>query len=122
MAAGAAGLRFMKDYNLLKHTEELGKYVVNRLKEEGEDERRYIGDARGNGLMIGVEFVKDKNTKEPYPDMAKKVRLESYKRGVIVEKGGHYGNVIRFLPPLVLTEKLADNGINAFLEACKSLE
>jgi diaminobutyrate-2-oxoglutarate transaminase len=96
--------------------------MVKRLKEEGEGERKYIGDARGSGLMIGVEFVKDKQTRKPYPEMAGKVRLEAYKRGVIVEKGGHYGNVIRFLPPLVLTKELADNGIDVFLETCKALE
>jgi len=122
MAAGAAGLKFMKEYDLPEHAAELGEHFLKRLKEEGEKERKYIGDARGSGLMIGVEFVKNKDTKEPYPEMAGKVRLESYKRGVIVEKGGHYGNVIRFLPPLVLTKKLADNGIDAFLEATKALE
>ncbi len=122
MAAGAAGLKFMKEYDLPGHAAELGEHIVKRLKEEGEGERKYIGDARGSGLMIGVEFVKDKQTRKPYPEMAGKVRLEAYKRGVIVEKGGHYGNVIRFLPPLVLTKELADNGIDVFLEACKALE
>jgi len=54
--------------------------------------------------------------------MAKNVRLESFKRGVIVELGGHYGNVIRFLPPLVITRELADKGLDVFIEAVKSLE
>ncbi|MGD2200374.1 MAG: aspartate aminotransferase family protein [Candidatus Bathyarchaeota archaeon] len=121
MAAGAAGLKFMKEYDLPNHAYELGEHMVTRLKDASED-RKHIGDARGSGLMIGVEFVKDKEDKKPYPEMAKKIRLEAYKRGVIVELGGHYGNVIRFLPPLVLTEHLADNGVNAFLEAVKALE
>jgi len=121
MAAGAACLRFMKEYDLPGHAAELGEHVVDRLQEAME-ELKYVGDSRGRGLMIGVEFVRDKDTKEPYPEMAKRVRLESYKRGVIVELGGHYGNVIRFLPPLVITGELADKGVDAFLEAVKALE
>lgn len=121
MAAGAAAMKFMKEYDLIKHTAELGGHVLERLK-ESQEERRYIGDARGSGLMVGVEFVKDKDTKEPWPEMAKNVRLESFKRGVIVELGGHYGNVIRFLPPLVITRELADKGLDVFIEAVKSLE
>jgi diaminobutyrate-2-oxoglutarate transaminase len=121
MAAGAAGLKFMKEYDLPGHANELGKHMLKRLKDES-DKRIYIGDTRGCGLMLGIEFVKDKSSKKAYPEMASKVRLEAYKRGVIVEKGGHYGNVIRFLPPLVLTRELADKGIDTFLDACKALE
>ena len=97
MAAGAAALRFMKEYDLPRHASELGKHIPRRLK-EAEEESQYIGDARGLGLMIGVEFIKDKETKEPWPELAREIRLESFKRGVLVELRGHYGNVIRFLP------------------------
>ena len=121
MAAGVAAMKFMKEYDLPKHAAELGEHVLKRLK-GAQEERQYIGDARGSGLMIGVEFVKDKKTKEPWPEMAREIRLESYKRGVIVELGGHYGNVIRFLPPLVLTKELADRGVDAFLDAVKAVE
>ena len=121
MAAGAAAMKFMKEYNLPKHATEIGEYVLKRLK-EAEEERPYIGDVRGSGLMIGIEFVKDKKTKEPWTEMARETRLESYMRGVIVELGGHYGNVIRFLPPLVLTKELADRGVDAFLDALKAVE
>jgi diaminobutyrate-2-oxoglutarate transaminase len=120
MAAGVASLKFMKEHNLPQHAAELGEFMLKRLKEM-EEEQRYIGDARGLGLMVGIEFVKDKGTKEPWPEMASDVRLECYKRGVIVELGGHYNNVIRFLPPLVLTQELADKGLDVFIEAVKAL-
>lgn len=121
MAAGAASLKFMKEHNLPQHAAELGESMLKRLK-EAEEDRRYIGDARGLGLMLGIEFVKDKGTKEPWLEMASDVRLECYKRGVIVELGGHYNNVIRFLPPLVLTQELADKGLDTFLDVVKTLE
>jgi diaminobutyrate-2-oxoglutarate transaminase len=116
MAAGVAALRFMKKYNLIEHASLIGEYILKRLKEE-EENIQCIGDSRGLGLMLGIEFVKDKRTKEPWPEITGEIRLESYKKGLIVEKGGNYGNVIRFLPPLVLTKELASNGVDVFLDA-----
>ena len=120
MAAGNAALRFMKDYDLPKHSAELGVLMLRKMKES--EERRFVGDVRGSGMMIGIEFVKNKKTKEPWPDMAKDVRFECYRHGVLVELGGHYNNVIRFLPPLVLTRELADKGIDIVYDVIKSLE
>jgi len=121
MAAGCAAMKFMKENDLAGNAVKLGGSMLERLKEL-EDERRYVGEVRGLGLMIGVEFVKDKKTKEPWPDMASEVRLECYRSGVLVELGGHYNNVIRFLPPLVLTHKLADKGLDVVFDVIKSLE
>ncbi len=120
MAAGNAALRFMKDYDLPKHSAELGVLMLKKMKES--EERRFVGEVRGSGMMIGIEFVKNKKTKEPWPDMAKDVRFECYKHGVLVELGGHYNNVIRFLPPLVLTRELADKGIDIVYDVIKALE
>ena len=72
--------------------------------------------------MIGIEFVKDKKMIQPWPEMAGDVRLESYRHGVRVELGGHYNNVIRFLPTLVLTNELADKCLDVVLDVIKSLE
>jgi diaminobutyrate-2-oxoglutarate transaminase len=120
MAAGSAALKFMKEYDLPKHSAELGKIMLKSMKEL--EERHYVGEVRGSGLMIGIEFVKNKKTKEPFTEMAQNVRLECYKHGVLVELGGHYNNVIRFLPPLVLTRELAEKGLNVVSDVIKSLE
>jgi diaminobutyrate-2-oxoglutarate transaminase len=63
----------------------------------------YIGDVRGKGLMIGVEFVKDTVTKEPFVDFVKEFRVQCLQRGLIFEVGGHYHNVVRLVPPLIIT-------------------
>ena len=91
----------------------LGKYITDRLlamKEKYE----IIGDVRGLGSMIGVEFVKDLKTKEPAGDFSKKVIKKCYEKGVILIGAGLLGNVIRFLPPLVMTEEQAKYGMDAF--------
>jgi diaminobutyrate-2-oxoglutarate transaminase len=121
MAAGFAALNFMERNKLPDHATELGRYMLTRLQKTKE-ESKYIGDVRGRGLMIGVEFVMDKNTKKPAEDIARDVRKRCYAKGLIVELGGHYSNVVRFLPPLVLTEDLADKGLAIFTNAVRENE
>jgi diaminobutyrate-2-oxoglutarate transaminase len=121
MAAGFAALNYMEKHDLPGHALKLGAHMLKRLKEI-EGKSKYIGDVRGRGLMIGIEFVRDKKTKEPAEDIARDVRKLCYPKGLIVELGGHYNNVVRFLPPLVLTQELADKGIDIFAEAVKESE
>ncbi len=113
MAAGYAAIRFMEKNHVPEHAMQLGEHMLKRL-DELKEASRYIGDVRGRGLMIGVEFVRDKTTKKPAEDLAREVRRRSYAKGLIVELGGHYNNVVRFLPPLVLTKELADKGLDVF--------
>jgi diaminobutyrate-2-oxoglutarate transaminase len=120
-AAGATALRFMVDYDLAGHALELGKVMLSRLKEIEQDSA-LIGEARGRGLMLGVELVKDKATKEPAPELAKQVRTACHQRGLLIEIGGHFNNVARFLPPLVLTEELARKGVDVFADALRDVE
>jgi diaminobutyrate-2-oxoglutarate transaminase len=121
MAAGFAALNFMERNKLPDHAAELGRHMLTRLQTTKE-ESKYIGDVRGRGLMIGIEFVMDKNTKKPAEDIARDVRKRCYVKGLIVELGGHYSNVVRFLPPLVLTEDLADKGLDIFTNAVRENE
>ena len=121
MAAGHAAIRFMEEHHLPEHALNLGVRMLRRLK-EAQERSRHMGDVRGRGLMIGIEFVHDQKTKKPAEDVARDVRKRCYARGLIVELGGHYNNVVRFLPPLVLTEALADKGVDIFLEAVKESE
>jgi diaminobutyrate-2-oxoglutarate transaminase len=120
-AGGAAGIRFMLEHDLANHATRVGHSMLEWLKELERDSE-VIGEARGKGLMLGVEFVKDKATKEPAPDLAAKARTLCHQRGVLIEVGGHYFNVARFLPPLVLTEALARKGVEVFAESVRELE
>jgi len=120
-AGGAAGIEFMLATNLANHSLQLGEKMLGWLKEL-EADSPIVGEVRGKGLMLGVEFVKDRVTKEPAPDLAAKVRTLCHRRGVLIEIGGHYFNVARFLPPLVVTEELARKGVDVFFEAVKELE
>jgi 4-aminobutyrate aminotransferase-like enzyme len=74
------------------------------------------------GLMLGIELVNDKESKQPAPDLAQKVRTYCHQHGLLVEIGGHYSNVVRFLPPLILTEELAKKGIEIFADSIRAIE
>lgn len=76
-----------------------------------------IGDVRGMGAMIGVEFVKDKDTKEPYPEFVSAMIQTALQKGLMLENAGFAGNVIRFLAPLTMTEKQTEAGLTIFEEA-----
>lgn len=119
--AGAASLQFMVEHNLAEHSLNLGEKILSWLKDI-ENDSSIVGEVRGKGLMLGVELVKDKASKRPAPEFAQKIRTICHQNGLLVEIGGHYSNVVRFLPPLVLTEKLAKKGIDIFADSIREVE
>ena len=64
--------------------------------------------------MIGIEFVKDKETKEPYGEFVSAMIQNALQMGLLIENAGTYGNVIRFLAPLVMTDEQTDKGLEIF--------
>ncbi|MDT7808561.1 MAG: 4-aminobutyrate aminotransferase [Acidobacteriota bacterium] len=74
-----------------------------------------IGDVRGLGMMVGVEFVADKASREPAPELRDRVEVECYNRGLIVLGAGY--NTIRWSPPLILTRENVDVALEIFDEA-----
>jgi 4-aminobutyrate aminotransferase len=77
-----------------------------------------IGDVRGKGLMLGVEFVKDKTSRQPDADLRDRVEMASYERGLILLGCG--ANSIRWSPPLILTRENVDVALEIFDEAIKA--
>lgn len=121
MAAGAAAIDFIEQTKLAEHAAMLGEEALTLLREAAV-ELPSIGEVRGRGLMIGVELVSDRESKAPWPQLAADMRRACCERGLIIEVGGHYGNVARFLPPLVLTRRLMLIGIEIFIERLRELE
>ncbi|MBL7213911.1 MAG: 4-aminobutyrate--2-oxoglutarate transaminase [Desulfobacteraceae bacterium] len=88
----------------------LGEKVRTRFLEL-QEEFEIIGDVRGLGPMIGMELVKDPRSKEPAPDMAKELVGRCLEKGLIILACGNYGNVIRTLMPLVITDEQLERGL-----------
>jgi 4-aminobutyrate aminotransferase/(S)-3-amino-2-methylpropionate transaminase len=76
-----------------------------------------IGDIRGRGAMVAIEIVKDRATKEVDPAGTQRVAAACHAAGLVVLTCGTYGNVLRFLPPLVIPDHLLDEGLDILEEA-----
>ena len=93
-AAAIAVIKMIEDEDLKTNARIVGSYLREKF-EELKEKYPIIGDVRGMGLMQGIELVKDRETKEPAPQAVLTVFEETKRRGVLIGKGGLYGNVIR---------------------------
>jgi 4-aminobutyrate aminotransferase/(S)-3-amino-2-methylpropionate transaminase len=116
-AAALAVLDLFETTDLLSRSRELGAYFQTRAR-DWQSRWPEIGDVRGLGGMQAVELVKS-GTREPAPEETKKITQYCYEHGVITITAGSYGNVIRILVPLVVTDAQMAEGMNV-LEAAFS--
>src|SRR6185369_8152934 len=117
-AAALATIKLLKD-SLIENAAEVGAHMHNGLKALM-SAHPLIGDVRGRGLMIGVELVRDRTTKERAVQERDAVDNAAFKRGLLVLGAGK--NSIRFSPPLVLTREQADTAVRLFGEALSEVE
>ncbi len=116
--AALASIRMMEEQNLSEKSLKIGSYIMDRVRAL-QKEFPQIGDVRGLGSMIGIEFVKDPVTKEPYKDAVSAINAECFKQGLLVIGAGIFGNVVRFLPPLVLTDEQLAQAMDIFESAVR---
>ena len=108
--AARATIEVIEEEKLLENADRVGRYFRGKL-EELQAKHPLIGDVRGMGLMQGLELVKDPKTKEPAPHETNQFMDRCRANGLLVGKGGLYGNVIRLSPPLNVRESDADDAI-----------
>src|SRR5579863_5785689 len=108
--AARATIQVIEEENLLENSHTMGKYFRDRL-EVLKDKHTLIGDVRGMGLMQGLELVKDRQTKEPAPEAAAQLLERTRAHGLLIGKGGLYGNVIRLSPMLNIGRADIDEAI-----------
>ncbi|QKY70034.1 4-aminobutyrate--2-oxoglutarate transaminase [Lentibacillus sp. CBA3610] len=117
--AGLAVLDVMENENLNDRAVKIGEKVMDKF---GKMYDRFdgIGDYRGLGAMCALEFVKDRDTKEPDKDMTAQVLKEARERGLIALNAGVYDNVVRLLMPLVTTDEQLEEGLDILEEAIEA--
>ena len=112
-AAGNAVLEFIEEKNLRANTESVGAYLKAGL--EGlQAKHNWIGEVRGMGLLLGVELVRDRKTKEPAPKETNALLARCRDQRILVGKGGLYGNVIRISPPMNISRDDVDEFLRRF--------
>ncbi|WP_119066253.1 4-aminobutyrate--2-oxoglutarate transaminase [Rubrobacter indicoceani] len=110
-AAALAVIEAFEEDNVLERAERLGERLLTGLKEIQHNNPDFVGDARGLGPMAGLEFVTDSASKTPDPEGTKRVVHHALENGLMLLTAGGYGNVIRTLMPLVITDEQLDEGL-----------
>jgi len=117
-AAALATIEVIEEENLASNAQVVGNYLREKL-EELKEEYPLIGDVRGMGLMQGVELVREQ--KEPAGEEILQVFEATRRRGLLIGKGGLYGNVIRIAPPLNIAKADVDEAVRILDEAFEEI-
>ncbi len=118
--AALAVMEILLEDGLMERAVTLGETLHQRFSQL-QDTYDIIGDVRGKGPMLALELVGDRETKAPATDMAKALVAKCFEKGLVVLSCGHYGNVIRTLMPLVITDEQLERGLSILSDALKEV-
>jgi 4-aminobutyrate aminotransferase/(S)-3-amino-2-methylpropionate transaminase len=110
-AAASATIKLMKELKLNERAKIIGDAITKRLQKLMQSHSE-IGDVRGVGAMVGIEFVKNSDPRQPDGDICSKVVQGCAEKGLIIISAGTYKNVIRILSPLVITDEQLNRGLD----------
>jgi len=115
-AAALATLEVIRDESLLENARVQGAYMLEQLREL-QAETPFIGEVRGVGLMVAVEFVRPGTDKEPATEAVRRILQRSLDGGLLTYPCGHWSQTIRLIPPLTVTREQVDEGLAVFRKA-----
>jgi 4-aminobutyrate aminotransferase len=118
--AALATIEAIEAERLLEHVESAGAFLRERLLAL-QEEFPAIGDVRGMGLMLALEIVKDRTSKTPDPQKVLRLFEETKNEGLLVGRGGLYGNVLRLSPPMTVTKDELESGAKMLQQAFRRL-
>lgn len=119
-AAALATLKEIEEKGLLQRARRMGDYLMERF-EELRQKYALIGDVRGQGMMVGVELVKDRQTKAPASQEAAHMVAQALARGIILLRAAAFANVIALSPPLIITPEQLDYALGVLDESLAQL-
>jgi 4-aminobutyrate aminotransferase/(S)-3-amino-2-methylpropionate transaminase len=116
IAAAHAVLDRFEQSDLIARAEAIGARIEARMREWAASSS-LVGEVRRLGAMIAIELVKDRATKEPNPEATAALAKACHQEGLLILTCGTYGNVLRFLPPLVIGDDLLGEGLDIIEQA-----
>ena len=117
-AAALASIEVIEEEGLCERSAHLGELFLRRMNEMKE-RHPIIGDARGKGCLLALEIVKDRETKEPFPDAGKMIYQKAFSKGLAWVPSGH---ILRLSPPMILDDDAANKGLDIIEEAIAETE
>lgn len=114
-AAALASMAVLRDEQLVERSAEMGARILSRLREMTAEHPR-VGEVRGLGMMIGIELVRDRESREPAPELAGHIVVGTLRRGLLTLGGGLHGNVLSLSPPFVITDEQVDAALSILAE------
>jgi 4-aminobutyrate aminotransferase-like enzyme len=117
-AAALASIEAMEDEGLLEHALELGDFMLEEMRAI-RDRHSIVGDVRGVGCLLGLELVKDRETREPFEEAGQLVYQRAFEKGVAWVPAWH---ILRMSPPIVMTKEVAAKGLAIIEEAIDEVE
>ncbi len=123
-AAAKATINIIERDNLASNSEEMGNHLFEGLKKIQGNHKGLMGDIRGKGLMVGVELVVDETSQDRTPNTKAVDQLleETKKRGLLIGRGGLYGNCVRITPSLNISKDEIDEALNILNESFDSID
>ena len=117
-AAALASIEVIEEEDLLNNATRVGNYFMKRMNEM-KGNHPIIGDVKGKGMLLGIELVKDKATKEPFEEAGKLVYQKAFQKGLAWIPAGH---ILRMSPPIIMDEKYAEMGLQIIEESITEVE
>ena len=117
-AAALASIEVIEEENLCEKSAHLGELFLKRMNKMKE-EHKIIGDVRGKGCLLAIELVKDKATKEAYPEAGRLVYQKAFSKGLAWVPSGH---ILRLSPLLIMEDEMAIKGLDIIDEAIFEVE
>ena len=118
-AAAIATIECLEEENLLVNAEKMGAYALNRMQEMMQ-RHKMVGAVRGLGLLMGIELVKDRQTKDPAVEETERVMYNALSKGLNFKVT--MGNIITMTPPLTITKQEIDRALDILDECLKEVE
>ena len=117
-AAALASIEVIEEEDLLENSTRVGEYFIKRMNQMKEN-HPIIGDVKGKGMLLGLELVKDRVTKEPFEEAGKLVYQKAFRKGLAWIPAGH---ILRMSPPIIMDEKYAEIGLQIIEESITEVE
>jgi 4-aminobutyrate aminotransferase-like enzyme len=117
-AAALASMEVIEEEDILENVRTVGEFFKKRMNQMMEN-HPIIGDVKASGFLLGMELVKDRNTKEPFPEAGTLVYQKAFRKGLAWIPAGH---ILRMSPPLIMDEKYAEMGLSIIEESIAEVE